>query len=205
MITAEKTIGWLTECDETGRFLVVCRELVDDLTRVLKELAGDGSILEVCAGSGQLSAHLKRAGLRLHAIDINAPDGSMVLPISARVALRRFQPAVVLGAFVPSDAGVDEAVLKCQSVMHYVVLNARTGGVMGSSALWRATDWKAEPLALISRWMLTRHDVWLGMHRPANGGEGHGWRMAIDVSECDSEHADSFIQHGEAWRFTRIP
>ncbi len=183
LIVAEQGNGWLDACDDAGRFQAVSRELVDALSETLRRLAGRSPVLEVCAGAGELACQLAASGVRVQAVDAEPPDGSHVLRMSARAALRRFQPAVVLGAFVPIDAGVDEAVLACPTVMHYVVLNARIGGSLGSSSLWRTTNWKPERLAGISRWMLTRHDVWLGDR---------------------GEETRRMLQHGEAWHFARI-
>lgn len=205
MIAAEQGAGWLAECDDAGRFLAVTRELVDALADKLRQLAGDGPVLEICAGSGELARALIAAGVRVQATDAGlgagrrtapapsidgpyqVPPGSrvmQVLPMTAQAALHLFRPKVVLGAFVPFDACVDEAVLACPSVRHYVVLNARIGGLLGSSALWRQPGWKAEPLDAVRRWMLTRHDVWMG---PAG---------QPDCSELN------ILQHGEAWHFS---
>ena len=102
--------------------------------------------------------------------------------MSAQAALCHFRPVVVLGVFVPHDAGVDEAVLACPSVQHYVVVNARIGGALGSPSLWTAPGWKSEPLHDVRRWVLTRHDVWLG----------HAGKKDADI-----------LQHGEVWHFER--
>ena len=229
LLAAEQSAGWLAECDDAGRFLAVSRELVDALAAMLRQLAGDGPVLEVCAGSGELAQALACVGVRMqavdtgpvgpgrrprpdveHSLDAQVPSGGrdlqgsehsqraqrqvpfserdlqgrdlQVLPMSAEAALRRFLPKVVLGAFVPFDGGVDEAVLACPTVEHYVVLNARLGGSLGSPTLWQATNWNAEPLDPVRRWMLTRHDVWL---------DQPGWSCA------------DLLQHGEAWLFTR--
>jgi hypothetical protein len=149
---------------------------------VLRRLAGGGPVLEVCAGSGALARSLAARGVRVQATDAEPPAGSEVLRLSAPAALRHFQPAVVLGVFVPYDAGVDEAVLACPSVRHYVIVNARIGGALGSRSLWSTPGWKAEPLNDICRWVLTRHDVWLG-HAGANDGD--------------------ILPHGEVWHFAR--
>lgn len=177
LIAAEQSTGWLDECDDHGRFLAVSRQLVDTLATELRRYAGNGLVLEVCAGSGELARPLTSLGVRLQATDAEPPEGSEVLRMSAREALDHFQPAVVLGAFVPHDAEVDEAVLACPSVRHYLVVNARIGGMLGSASLWRAQGWKSEPLSDIRRWLITRHDVWLGQ--------------------------TNVLQHGEAWHFTR--
>ncbi len=187
-VAAEQRFGWLDECDDAGLFLAVSRELVDALSAALRQLAGNSPVLEVCAGSGELACQLTASGTRVQATDTEPPKDAEVPRMSARAALRHFQPTVVLGVFVPLDAGVDEAVMACPSVMHYVVLNARIGGSLGSSTLWQTPNWKAERLASISRWMLTRHDVWLG-DDVCIGGEG--------------EETGGTIQHGEAWHFTR--
>jgi hypothetical protein len=181
LIAAEQSGSWLDQCDEEGRFLAVSRELVDALAAVLGRLAGDAGVLEVCAGSGHLAPQLLAAGVRMRATDAKPPTDSRALHITAPEALRRFQPEVVLGVFVPFDAGVDEAVLGYPSVKHYVVLNARIGGSLGSPVLWNAAQWRAEPLDEVRRWMLTRHDVWLG-------ADHDGVRL---------------LQHGEAWHLAR--
>ncbi len=182
LVAAEASTGWLDECDDAGRFLAVSRELVEALAQVLLRLAGNGPVLEVCAGSGALARSLAAMGVRVQATDAEPPHASEVLPMSAQAALHQFQPSVVLGVFVPHDAGVDEAVLACPSVQHYVIVNARIGGALGSPSLWTAPGWKSEPLDDIRRWVLTRHDVW----------RGRAGRKGGDI-----------LQHGEVWHFER--
>jgi hypothetical protein len=182
LIAAEAGTGWLDECDDADRFLAVNRELVEALAQTLGRLTGGGPILEVCAGAGALVRPLAALGVQVQATDAEPPAGSAVLRLSARAALRHFQPAVVLGIFVPHDAGVDEAVLACPSVRHYVIVNARIGAALSSASLWSMPGWRAEPLDEVRRWVLTRHDVWLG-HR-------------------GKEERD-LLQHGEVWHFER--
>jgi len=182
VIAAEASSGWLDECDDAGRFLAVNRELVETLAVVLRRFAQDGPVLEVCAGSGTLARSLAALGVQVQATDAEPPAGSGVQRMSAQAALCHYQPAVVLGVFVPHDAGVDEAVLACPSMQHYVVVNARIGGALGSPALWTAPGWRSEPLDEVRRWVLTRHDVWLGHARKKDG---------------------DILQHGEVWHFTR--
>jgi len=175
---AETRDGWLCACEDAGRFLALSRELVARLADWLRALSA-GPVLEVCSGSGELSEALRAAGVSVVATDAAAPAGSGVRHMPAHEALARYRPDVVLGCFVPGDALVDEAVLRFPGVEHYVVLGARIGGVLGSAALWRHPRWTARPLAHVARWMLTRHDVWIG----------------------DSDNR--ILQHGEAWHFRR--
>ncbi len=182
LIAAEASSGWLDECDDAGRFLAISREFVEALAVVLRRLAGDSPVLEVCAGSGALAFWLAALGVHVQATDAEPPRGSAVLRMSAQAALYQFQPAVVMGVFVPYDAGVDEAVLACPSTQHYVIVNARIGGALGSPSLWTAPGWRSEPLDNVRRWVLTRHDVWLG----------HAGKKDGDL-----------LQHGEVWHFER--
>ena len=178
MAQAEQADGWLAVCEQAGAYLTVTRELVDALARQLQSLGG-GPVLEVCAGRGQLATALTDQGVSIITTDSSSDGDGSVMQLDAAEALAAYQPAVVLGSFVPFDVGVDQAVLACRSVQHYVVLNARIGGQLGHSDLWRCADWCAQPLGKVSRWMITRHDVWLG--RPQR----------------------PIISHGEAWQFSR--
>jgi hypothetical protein len=175
---AERAEGWLSACEDAGRFLVPCRELVVSLAHWLGSL-GKGPVLEVCAGRGELAESLRAAGVRVVATDVEAAEESTggVERMAAEEALRRYRPRVVLGSFVPVDAGIDRLVMEFPSVRHYVVLGARLGGLLGSALLWQAAGWTARPLDAVARWMITRHDVWID-------------RQTI-------------LRHGEAWLFSK--
>lgn len=212
LLAAEQGDGWLTGCVDDGRFLAVSRELVDALANELRRLAGNGPVLEICAGSGELAQSLTAAGVELDATDVDPPDGTNVLRLSADAAFHRFRPSLVLGTFVPFDAGVDEAVLACPTVKHYVVLNARIGGTLGSPSLWQASGWKAEPLGTVQPWMLTRHDVWMGelQHQPGCSRQvelsQHGdsvQQQGLSKVQQPGWSSGDLLQHGEAWLFNR--
>jgi hypothetical protein len=177
---AERSDGWLSLCERDGRFLIPTEQFVQALTRFLRRLNA-GLVLEVCAGRGELAQALRSAGADVVATDADPPAGAPVVRASAPEALRRYRPVVVLGCFVPIDAGVDERVMGFPSVRHYVVLGARLGGLFGSRALWQAPGWTAEPLEGVARWMLTRHDVWL------------------------STPGELILRFGEAWHLHRKP
>jgi hypothetical protein len=177
---AERGDGWLCACDEAGRFLLPTAELVASLAEFLQSLRPE-LVLEVCAGRGELAESLAAHGVPIVATDADPPAGGCVIRSDTREALRRYRPQIVLGAFVPTDAGVDEVVLGFPSLRHYVVLGARIGTAFGSEALWCSRGWSAEPLDNVRRWMLTRHDVWLDFPgRP-------------------------LLQHGEAWHLQPAP
>ena len=167
---AEQGDGWLSECERGGRFLVPTQELVAALSGFLGQLDAH-PILEVCAGAGELAAALGAAGVSLLATDSDPPPGACLIRASADEALRRYRPAVVLGCFVPIDAGVDRLVMGSSSAQHYVVLGARVGGMLGSASLWEDPRWTAQPIEDVTRWMLTRHDVWIDRRTTLRRGE----------------------------------
>jgi len=176
---AEQRDGWLVECEQRGCYLALNRPLIAALVSTLRSL-GDAPVLELCAGDGRLAAALVAASVPVIATDA-APRGDRgVHGISAVDALAQHQPAVVLGSFVPLDSGIDDAVRGADSVRHYLVLNARIGGVLGASSLWDTALWRAERLDHVTPWMITRHDVWL------------------------DDPAHTLIQHGEAWLLHRV-
>ena len=185
LLAAERDAGWWVACEEAGRYLALNRELAGALAGVLGR-RGHEPIVEVCAGDGALAAVLVAEGIHLIATDPNPPEGSGVVTLDAASALAQYRPAAVIGSFVPYDAGIDEAVLGCPSVRSYLVLNARVGGALGSSALWGHPDWVQEFLPDVSRWMITRQDVWIPP--PGDG---------------DANSATAVQQHGEAWLFRR--
>jgi len=195
---AEQRDGWLAACEAAGCFLVPCRELIDALAELLGRLLGESRepVLEVCAGSGELAAALRQSGVPVQATDaefVVPPSGGGsrlkpelqtgsgdVLRMPAEEALEKFRSRVVLGVFVPFDAGVDEAVLRFPTVRHYVVLGARLGGLFGSPALWRHPQWSAHPLDDVARWILTRHDVWFGPAEPCVLRHGEAWHFVVE-------------------------
>lgn len=177
MGAAEQAEGWLNTCEVARRYLAVNHEFVHALADRLRR--ADQPIVEVCAGDGELAVALRGHDVEVIATDANPPPGaSTSVCADAITALSRYRPSTVLGAFVPFDADIDQAALAAPFVMRYFVLNARLGGQLGHAALWQNPGWRAVPLPDVSRWMICRHDVWMGQNTP-------------------------IIQHGEAWLFKR--
>ncbi|MPY88252.1 MAG: hypothetical protein GEU99_10035 [Luteitalea sp.] len=179
LAAAEQAEGWLARSVEAGRYLALNVPFVDALADTLRRL--DASpVLEICAGDGSLTAALRRRGIAVTATDAQPPFRTEipVEPLTADEAIRRDRPRVVLGSFVPVDGRVDRQVLDSPEVRHYVVLNTRLGGEYGAACLWTHPGWTRTPLADVTRWMICRHDVWLGADTPP-------------------------LTHGEAWLLSR--
>lgn len=173
---AERGEGWLGVCEQAGRFLVPCGELIASLAQRLGPL-DDSPVLEVSAGRGELAESLRAAGVRMVATDVELPEGftGPVERRSAEQALEQYRPALVLGSFVPVDSGIDRMVMSFPSVRHYVVLGARIGGLFGSASLWEEAGWTARPLDAVTQWMITRHDVWIDRRTILRHGEA--WHL----------------------------
>ncbi len=168
---AERSDGWLNHCIEQNVYLMLNQEFITFLTDFLQGL-GCRIIVEVCAGRGELASGLTANGLEVIATDAHPAPDANVINLPAGKALETFKPDTVLGCFVPHDTGVDEKVLGCSPVKHYIVVNVRLGGLVGSSTLWRHPQWKVEFVPQVARWMVSRHDVWLGNnHKILTHGE----------------------------------
>ncbi|MDX1673165.1 MAG: hypothetical protein R3314_00080 [Longimicrobiales bacterium] len=162
VVIAERAEGWLARCAATGTYLVVTRELVHALVGVIERL-GAPPVLEVCAGDGTLARALAELGVSVTATDAHPARGSRVTACPAAASLRRYPHPMVLGSFVPFDAGIEERILAAGHVRHYLALGARIGVHGGvTNRLGAVPGWDAVPLPGVARWMVTRHDAWLG-------------------------------------------
>ena len=175
---AEQGDGWVVACEQADAFVVLNEQFVDALACVLAELCS-GPIVEVCAGSGELSDALRKRSVDVIATDVDPPAETTVVRADAAEALSRYRPSVVLGSFVPFDAGIDELVSAESCVDQYVVVNARLNGVLGSTCLWQDQTWHATQMDAVSRCMICRYDVWMGPDQP-------------------------ILQHGEVWFLQKV-
>lgn len=158
LLAAEKSAGWIAECDERSEYLVLCRELVAALAEQLMGLPRP--ILELGSGSGELAQVLDGLRCPVVATDIcPAREAVYVAARDARTALAEFSPRTVLCSFPPLDAGFDEAISLSGCVQYYLVLQTQHHCTLFSPLLRQG--WLLEPLPAISRHMITRHDVWL--------------------------------------------
>ena len=183
---AERAEGWMARCADAGRYVALNRAFVDALAEALRPLVDGGAhVLEVCAGDGALAAALRRRGVAVVATDIDPPSNSVsVERLTAAEALSRYDPTVVLGSFVPFDAGVDRQILDHPRVRDYVVLNARLAGAFGADCLWTRTGWGRRRLSAVTASVVSRHDVWLGDEQPVRRlGEAWHLRRATDASD----------------------
>lgn len=181
LVAAERAEGWLARCHDEGRYLVPTEELVDEMVRLLVGL-GDGPVVEICAGDGSLARALRSGGVGVIATDVSPSVRRPweVRTLAAHEALDRYRPRVVIGSFVPVDADVDRRVLADPDVRHYLVFTARIGHDDGSRPDWDRPGWSRKVVPELTRWLITRHDGWMGEHLPV-------------------------LRRGEAWLLSRTP
>jgi hypothetical protein len=190
LVAAEHGDGWMAQCVDAMCHQVLTRELVDALTAILRPMTRvHGPVLEVCAGDGSLAAALRQEGIAIVATDAAPPAHAVdVACLSAAEALATFDPAIVLGAFVPFDSTVDAAVMRHERARHYLVLNARTGGALGAGYLWTSPRWRPRPLRAVTTNMISRHDVWLGDGSRVRG-HGEAWLFSRATTSLHAAHA----------------
>ncbi len=173
------------------RYEVHTREHVAALASYLQQrrsaLVGTSAaltVLEVGAGSGELSWHLRAAltgcGVELTATDSGArglheqsPAGVHVLLESCAAALLRVRPHVVLACWMPLGVDWTAAFRSCESVREYVLIGEADSGMCGDA--WRtwgirncdekvivppyeADRFERVDLEALSQWQLCRAD-----------------------------------------------
>lgn len=92
-------------------------------------------IVEVCAGNGKLAAHLREKGLNVIATDNYAApmerDNNVVERLSHRQALRKYNPQVVLGSWLPYRSAVGNQVLAHPSINCFFYIGETDTGCTG--------------------------------------------------------------------------
>ena len=176
MAKAENGDGWLSQCIDQGKYIVLNRQFLRALADFLHDIEYQ-KFVEICAGEGRLAAALISYGHEVTATDKKVKN-SIVTNISAEDTLKKLKPDTVIGCFVPFDAGIDELVLADENVKNYIVLNAQLGGQFGSAWLWNNNDFHSEKISQVTKWMICRHDVWMGSDQ-------------------------RILTHGQAWHFKR--
>eukprot|EP01065_Artemidia_motanka_P020743 TRINITY_DN24793_c0_g1_i2.p1 TRINITY_DN24793_c0_g1~~TRINITY_DN24793_c0_g1_i2.p1 ORF type:complete len:447 (+),score=130.59 TRINITY_DN24793_c0_g1_i2:95-1342(+) len=189
-------LHWFTEYN--GMCQVLSKQMIGQLSALLAELAGDGCVVEVGAGSGRLSHFLNmqpELKARVVPTDAFAGDGHMeaygdgaglTAPLQADYdeAVRKFSPTVVLSQWMPEGEDWTAAWRRADSVKHYVLLGEADGGQCGSSQLtWgRPREDFAQP-----------PPVWLAGDASAPPHDADGWKRRTDagvsawmVGMCDT-------------------
>lgn len=140
--------SWQKFCEKHGIWSVYTVEFVDALEEVIRGL-NETPIVEVCAGNGKLSYHLRKRGIDITATDDYSDeeikrDERLVERLPHKEVLVKHESRIVIAAFVPPDKGIAEDVLDFPSVNYFIQFPQFTGPTISSCQ----TGWKSRPLEL---------------------------------------------------------
>jgi hypothetical protein len=145
--------GWLSFCEREGIYGLWTEEFLDALSTILSART-DGPVLEVAAGNGTLASHL-----RSRRIEVNSTDPANRGGLTARRAIEKHYPKIVISAFAPYDADVDTAVLEALCVQHYVAINTEIDGRFGHPRTLSDPRWRRQPADRAAALLFTRYDT----------------------------------------------
>jgi len=159
--SCEAGASWLDYCEKHGIYHLCCDEFLDALAETIAALKPK-SVLEICAGTGELGRGLRRRGIPIAITD----DGSwkdLQLPddverLTVQQALEKYNPDCVVGCWVPVDSNLDIAVLRHPSVRFYIYIGQYMNGMVGSDAMWQEAGWRASSLPELDKLSICRAD-----------------------------------------------
>ncbi len=123
--------SWLDYCEHWEIYHLPTQEFVRLLSDQIRRLDVN-NVLEVCAGVGLLSLGMHKEGHNVIAVDsgdwkdiappIPGLNLSRIQRMSAKGALERYNPDLVIGCWTPSDGTVDIQVMRYPSVRYYIYI-----------------------------------------------------------------------------------
>jgi len=166
-------IGGLYDwCASTFRFLLMTRELADELADLCRE-RGTRLCVEVGAGRGEMTAALVRRSIRCIATDDRSWEvrpratsgmyGTHVRALGYVEALDALRPDTVICAWMPNHQDWTSAFRTAPSVQRYIVIGTGPGGATGTEQTWAEhPGWQRTPLPHLARYARCRLDTLLG-------------------------------------------
>lgn len=112
---------------------VYTTEYLEGLARLLR----GHRVLEVCAGTGILAAHMQARGLDWKATDLE-PVNDLVEKVDALAAVSIFKPEVVFVSWIPYTSDLDGHLVDAATKhrIPLIVVGEGNGGCTGSGGLW---------------------------------------------------------------------
>lgn len=166
--------GWSNFCTEDKKNIIYSPENVEFISELAHEIkrlhipSKRGNIVEVCAGLGKLSYHLRK-----NDIDIIPTDPQILLPLAydEKLAekrthleiLEKYNPILVISKWPPQSSYLGEEILNHPSVSYYIEISegpaVRGGGLSGSAAsLYPTKGWKLKFLLNVERYNIFIED-----------------------------------------------
>ncbi|MBI2581286.1 hypothetical protein HYV85_05795 [Candidatus Woesearchaeota archaeon] len=146
-----------------GAFTILTREFVTELyIELRRRRLASLPILEICAGKGLLSHHLRKLGAPVIATDDYSTDmvrnNEIVERLSHVQALEKYNPRVVLGSWLPQESRIGDDVLNFPSVDYFLVIGESVEGATWLPKGYEYPDFKVYHLANVSRYALGASD-----------------------------------------------
>ncbi len=142
-------LSWNSFCHKRDVFHAFCYEFIEGLAAQIKALQVTGPIVEVAAGNGKLSYWLKKFGIPVIATDDygtgwhSQPLKRNPLYVERLIhseALRKYEPELVIGCWLPYKSSIALDVLDAPSVKSYIDIGEGKYGCTGSEQLWERED-----------------------------------------------------------------
>ena len=136
-----RLVSWPLFCMGNEIHEVYNAEFIDALAEEIRRLGNIKTpIVEVCAGDGKLSYHLRKKGIEVIATDDYSfgisNDETLVEKLSSYEALKKYNPEIVIGAWLPYKAvEMGLGVIDFPSVKYFFDIGEGAGG-----ASWLVTD-----------------------------------------------------------------
>ncbi len=154
MEEAERGDGWLAWCEACGVYVAWNPPFIAALAAVLRQCAGQDTVLEVAAGDGALARLLAQEG-----VDVRATDPQRGTErLSCEEALATHKPRVVLSCFAPLDGGIEACVTAHPGVERYLYIGPLINDRPGPDALWGHPRWAPERLPAVDEFLISRLD-----------------------------------------------
>ncbi|MBL7169623.1 MAG: hypothetical protein ISS48_01220 [Candidatus Aenigmarchaeota archaeon] len=171
-------------------------EFVDELASLLAHLSrdceSDGPIVEICAGDGKLTYHLREGGLNIVATDDYSDrkikrDESHVGELDYMRALEKYNPRIVVCSWLPYRSKLGKDVINYPSVKYLVTIGEGHGGTSGDGSIYSIAD-SLDPVRM--RGGLTRRiDRYLSRKRIKKVN-----RYALCRSDTDIRSPNSLVE-----------
>lgn len=162
-------------CDKYGLYQILNKEFNDSLADEIKKLALT-PILEVGAGTGELTSALRMRGIDIHAVDSyvnplpervkNNPDIELPEKMDYRHAIQMYKPELIICSWMPPGEDWSVNFRDCESVKAYILIGDQDGNC-GTRAIYSEfPNWSSYVLKGPNTWSLCRKDIGVDFEKP---------------------------------------
>ncbi len=115
--------------------------LASFLNKLGENIADETPIIEVCAGNGKLSHHLRESGINILATDDHSWDyikrhTGLVEKLGHKEALAKYDPKIVVASWIPNKSRIGIEVMEHPSVESLILIGEKGGGCCGVKEIY---------------------------------------------------------------------